>query len=82
MFFMRGKAWPLEGAQAVQRICSNCNNTSGHVVYVAPHGPQLGLIFLRKPLVGLRKYFLVCPVCGQSSQELTKEQAFAMKAGG
>jgi hypothetical protein len=79
VFFKSGKAWRLEGCSTVARKCSNCGNTTEHVVVVAPRGPQLGLIFLRKPLLGMRKYFLVCPVCSSAEVDLTKEQAYAMK---
>lgn len=81
MFFKRAEAWPLEGARTVERKCSNCHNMSQHVVYVVPTGPSLGLIFLKKPLLGRRNYFLTCPVCGTTNQELSKEQAMAMKDG-
>ena len=59
--------------------CPRCGNTSEHRVYIIPHGPQLGLVFLSKPLLGLRKYYLTCPVCGGLTREITKEQALALR---
>ena len=80
MFWKEYKGWPLEGARTVQEKCVNCGNTADHFVYVTPHGIQLGLVFLKKPLVGKRKYFLACSVCGYLAKEFTEAQAKAMRA--
>ncbi len=79
MFFKEYNGWELAGAKTVTMRCENCGNTAEHFVYVAPSGPQLGIVFLRKPLLGARKYFLTCRVCGLLAKELTKAQAEAMK---
>ena len=79
MFWKEYKGWELEGARKVQQKCVNCSNTADHFVYVVPSGLQLGLVFLKKPLVGKRKYYLACSVCGYMARELTKEQAATFK---
>lgn len=79
MFWKEYKGWAMEGAMTIQEKCVNCGNTADHFVYVVPHGLQFGLIFLKKPLVGQRKYYLACSVCGFMARELTKEQAATFK---
>ena len=79
MFWMEFKGWVLEGAREVEEKCVNCGNTADHSVYVVPSGLQLGIVFLKKPLVGKRKYYLACSVCGFLARELTKEQAATFK---
>jgi len=79
MFLKQYSGWELEGAGTVSIRCPHCHNTSEHFVYVAPYGFQLGVIFAAKPLVGKRKYFLACPVCGWLTQEISKEQAYALR---
>lgn len=70
--------WTLKGARTVEQKCCKCGNTGNHFVYVLPKGHQLGLIFLKKPLIGRRQYFLVCPTCAYLARELTKQQAQSM----
>lgn len=82
MFWVDYKGWPLEGATGPSMKCTNCGNTAERCVYVLPRGLQLGFIFFKKPLVGRRKYYLACSVCGYMCKELTKEQANAMKGTG
>lgn len=79
MFIKQYNGWELENAKTTSFLCSNCNNTTEHFVFVAPYGPQAGLIFLKKPILGARKYFLACPICGNLTKEITKEQALALK---
>ena len=79
MFWKDYKGWPLKGTETVEQQCSNCGNTGEHFVYVMPKGLQFGFVFLKKPLVGKRQYFLACPTCGFMSKELSKKQAQAMK---
>lgn len=79
MFFQTFDGWVMEGSRTVSQKCTHCGNTSDHFVYVAPKGPQMGLIFRKKPLLGAKSYFLVCSICRYSVRELTKAQAEAMK---
>lgn len=79
MFFTRYTGWELEGTSTTALTCGHCGNVSEHAVYVMPVGPQFGLIFLRRPLIGARKYYLACRVCGAFARELTKAQADAMR---
>jgi sulfatase modifying factor 1 len=80
MFFRDFQGWRLENSATQSLKCSNCGNTTDHYVYVAPIGIQLGAVFLKKPLLGARKHFLACPVCGNLSKELSKSQAEVMQA--
>ncbi len=79
MFWKEYNGWELEGARRIEQKCPNCSNTAEHFVYVVPHGLQLGIVFLKKPLVGKRKYYLACSVCGFLAKELSAQQATAMK---
>jgi hypothetical protein len=78
MFIKQFNGWPLENSVAQAMRCSNCGNTTDHFVYVAPHGFQVGLAFLSRPLLGGKKHFLACPTCNNLTREITKEQAAAL----
>lgn len=80
MFFRNYSGWRLEGTNTVEIRCTNCGNTSSHFIYVVPVGFQFGVIFASKPLVGNRKYFLTCPICGNLAKEISREQAEAMRS--
>lgn len=73
------EGWPLEGADTLAMKCTHCGNTGQHFVYVEPQGLSFGLIFCKKPLVGSRKYFWLCPTCGYPAREITKAQALSMR---
>jgi len=79
MFWKDYGAWLLKGASTQELKCQNCGNTTDHDVYVVPRGFQLGIVFMKRSLVGMRSYFLVCPTCGFMGKQLTKEQAVAMR---
>jgi hypothetical protein len=74
MFLKQFNGWAQENSDTQVLKCSNCFNNTPHFVYVAPYGPQLGFIFLSKPFVGMRKYFLACPTCQNLTREITKQQ--------
>jgi hypothetical protein len=80
VFLTTYQGWKMEGTMTVQLTCTNCHNTSDHFVYVAPHGLQGGCLFFAKPIVGMRKHYLACPVCNWLAKEITKEQAEAMRS--
>jgi hypothetical protein len=75
MFLKQYEGWHLQNSLTKTLKCTHCGNTTDHFVYVAPHGIQVGLIFMSKPVLGMRKYFLACPTCDHLTRELTKEQA-------
>jgi hypothetical protein len=79
VFFKSQDGWVMENAIPQKMRCPNCSNTSDHLVYVHPYGPQVGLIFLRKPLLSMKQYFLACSICSHLTKELTKEQAQSMR---
>lgn len=78
MFFQTFNGWELEGTKRQKMKCPNCSHETDHMVAVIPYGPQLGVIFSKKPLAGMRKYRLVCSVCENQTKELTKEQAYSL----
>ena len=80
MFLQNFQTWPLEGAKTVTAECPYCNNTSEQYVCVAPYGPQVGIVFRKKPVAGMKKYWLACPVCNRAVKKITKEQAKALQA--
>jgi hypothetical protein len=75
MFLKQYNGWPLENSSTQTLKCPHCGNTTDHFVYVAPHGFQIGLAFMSRPLLGAKKYFLACPTCSNLTREITKEQA-------
>lgn len=79
MFLRQFHGWPQDDSTTQPLKCPNCGNTTDHFVYVAPHGFQVGFVFMKKPLLGARKYFLACPTCTHLTKELSKEQAEAMR---
>ena len=80
MFFRNNPGWEQENSATVQSTCSHCNNTTEHVVYVAPAGIHVGFIFSKKPLLGRLNYFLACPTCGTLAQQISKEQAHSLRS--
>lgn len=79
MFIKSYKASPIKNTKTVELVCSNCKNKTKHQIYEVYYGPQMGLIFLKKPLLSLKKYCLVCPTCGNLTKEISKEQVKANK---
>lgn len=79
MFIKTWNGWNLEDAKQISQKCEHCGNTTEHFVYIRPHGPQVGIVFMKKPLLSKKQYLLVCPTCNFVAKELTKEQAYAMQ---
>lgn len=63
----------LKNTRTIKIKCLNCNNESEHVICIH-HKMGVGFIFLKDPILSLKKYYLVCPICSNISKELTKEQ--------
>jgi len=74
MFFFNGNnSWRIDNAKTVTKKCLNCNNTGEHYAIGCFSGLHIGFIFQpTSTRLGPKKYFLVCPVCGQPSKELSK----------
>jgi hypothetical protein len=79
MFFKACNGWIMKNSTVERTRCPNCGNTTDHVVYVHPYGPAVGFIFLSKPLLSMKQYFLACPVCSHLTKQLTKEQAQSLR---
>lgn len=79
MFIKSSGGWIMENTTTQSMRCQNCGNTTDHVVYVHPYGPQVGLVFLQRPLLSLKQYFLACPVCSHLAKQLSKPQAEALR---
>jgi len=82
VWFFTYDPWKVEGTTTRRMKCAHCDNTSDHEVFAVVRGPALGCILApAKPLLSAKRYFLRCPVCGNPSKDLTKEQANALKGG-
>ena len=79
MFVKASNGWIMENTTTQRMKCVGCANMTEHVVYVHPHGPQVGLIFLSRPLLTMKQYFLACPICSHLAKQLTKEQAQSLR---
>jgi len=78
MIIKSWKPYLVKGAQTESLKCTNCNNTSDHVLLIIPKALSFGFVFAKKPMIG-KRYVLACPICGNVAKVLTKEQAKAMK---
>lgn len=78
MFYKQWESSMVPDARTITRKCLNCKNESEHVLCVE-HKFGIGLIFIKDPLFSFKKYYLVCPVCTRASEELSKEQADALR---
>lgn len=79
---MFAKEWPatlVENTRTKKIICENCNNETEHEVLEQPYGPCVGAFWAKKPLLSLKYYYLVCPICSTIAENLTKEQMIRMK---
>ena len=76
MFIKNWKAEPIEGTKEVKMVCSKCGNESNHQIYEA-YGFGVGIIFMRKPLLAMKKYYFVCPICFNPTKQISKEQVNA-----
>ncbi len=80
MFFRNSSSERVPGAKTIKRICNNCGNETVHVLVDQPYGLQVGMPFAKRPLLSTHKaYALSCPICGDTSCRLTKEQAKALQ---
>jgi len=79
MFIKNWEVQIIENTKTVQKYCNICDNDSEHVICVEYYGPSVGLIFLSKPLLSMKRYWLVCPICKQGDQEISKDQVEAYK---
>ena len=79
MFIKDYKANPVKGTKKVKIDCPNCDNEAEHQVYEDYYGPQIGIIFMKKPLISKKRYFLVCPICGNVNKQISKEQVKSLK---
>lgn len=49
-------------------------NKGANQIYEFYSGFCMGIIFLSKPIIATKKYFLVCPVCNNPNKELTLKE--------
>lgn len=76
------KAWEtpvVKNTETIKRHCGNCDNNSEHEIRVQYYGLNVGVIFMKTPLLSLKKYLVVCPICSSANLELSKEQMQAYK---
>ena len=70
---------PIKNTTKLKMVCTNCNNDVEHEIFEEPYGFCVGIVFLKRPLLSLRRYWFVCPICKNGTKQLTKEQVNAYK---
>jgi len=79
MWFSDASIEPVKGAPTVKRICNNCGNKTEHVLVDQPYGLKIGLPFTKRPWLSThRAYALSCPICGDVSMRISKDEAQAL----
>lgn len=72
MYISGRKGYPINSAKTKEILCTNCKNLSDHEVFAFPKGLQLKFIWMPQRMgVGLRDYFLKCPICDNLTEQLT-----------
>lgn len=79
MFIKNWGISPVANTSKLNILCDNCNNEAENEIFEEPYGINVGLIFMKKPLLSLKRYWFVCPVCKSGTKQLTKEQVKAYK---
>lgn len=80
MFIDFNGTWIEKKSIEVMVACSNCGNTTNHIIVGAFSSPHIGWVFLpKRTQLGTKKYFLVCPVCGFSRGEISKQEMLSLK---
>jgi len=82
MFFKTYYPNIVENTKQFIIACPHCGNKSIHQIYEFYKGPCIGFIFLNKPLIASKKYYLVCQICNNPSKELTVEQVQSSRGTG
>jgi len=78
MFFKQWEGSVVTNTKSVKMQCPHCGNESEHRACI-DHKFGVGIIFMKTPLLSVKKYYLVCPICMNATQELSKEQVNALK---
>lgn len=74
MIISTSQSYKVEGSKTQKINCSKCNNDSSHELYAFPKGLQLGFIWIpQKYKLGLRKYYLKCPICDNLTGPVNKD---------
>jgi predicted RNA-binding Zn-ribbon protein involved in translation (DUF1610 family) len=73
MFFRNYYPTIIKNTKKLELNCPNCFNNTYHQLYEFYTGFCFGFIFLSKPLIANKKYFFVCPVCGNTTKEIPAE---------
>jgi hypothetical protein len=82
MWFGEHSIEPVRGATTAALDCDNCSNPTKHVLVDQPHGIGFGIPFMSRPLWSShRAYALACPICGNISATVSKDQAKALMEG-
>jgi len=56
MFLVKPRGVVLKGSKTISQHCANCNNDADFVIWREPFGFQVGTIFSRTNMVGMKKY--------------------------
>ena len=79
MFIKNWQPMPVKNTKKIKMTCNHCGNDSEHAIHEAPYGVCIGVVFAKKPLLSLKKYYFVCPICNNGTKEISKEQVKAHK---
>ena len=78
MFFKNYETTIVKNTKTVNMHCNICDNDSDHII-CAEHVVGMGLIFLKNPVLSVKRYWFVCPVCKQGNKKISKDQMKAYK---
>jgi hypothetical protein len=79
MFIKKWDTPVVEGTKALNLVCANCHNHADHHARTFFVGPSIGIVFMKTPLLSMRRYGLVCSICGNLARELTRAEVDALK---
>ena len=82
MFFKTYYPTIVENTKQFTLICPHCGNKSIHQIYEFYEGPCIGFIFLSKPLIASKRYYLICQICNNPTKELTVQQVQNSRGNG
>lgn len=80
MIFYTPQYWEEKECKKLTLKCPHCHNTSAHFVVGILKGLSLGVIFLpQKYHLGIKQYGLMCPICHNISQLISKDKKDELK---
>jgi predicted RNA-binding Zn-ribbon protein involved in translation (DUF1610 family) len=78
MFIKQWESTIIPNAPEVEMVCSRCGNKVAHKLHKVPIA-GLGFVFSKTPIIAKNKYAFVCPVCGNMTKEINKDQLSSLR---